>query len=997
MANIKLGSAGVTATEIDMTGPVATQPQGVPAGIIGTANGGPAFVPITVGNVGDFYKKFGTTDGKKFGLLAATEWLRNAQALTYVRVLGVGQGLQREADGTVLGAGFVVGEQQPTTDQDSPLGANPFAYLGGPEGRTYFLGALMSASFGATNSDPNGLFVNGIQPNATAIPFVRGVIMAPSGVVLTLSSSVAMSNIASPNVTSLSGSSIGSVKTQDNNASALSQFVMLLNGHVDTAEYPAVLTASFDPKSGGNYFSSKLNTNPLKMQEAGHYLYAAWDMPGFVVTGSNVVNGSTVSSQYTELSAFILTGSANYNSGSTTTPNFENFEDRFRNAKTPWIISQKLGGKYTNLFRLHSLSDGKGVSEKYKFSIENLTPSSDKANPYGAFDLLIRDWNDLDTNQKVYEKYTGLTLDPSSDRYIVKVIGDYKVYYDFDRDEPSQKLVVEGNYTNMSSFVRVEVSSELDQGIVDPTALPFGFRGVYHLNTSGSAPLSSVPDYGFSLSTVMKNVKEVPLPFNVSVFKGSTNKFQNDPASYWGVAFQEPVLLSGLKTQLGKKLNVGVKSFAKYFPDFKTDTLNFVVGDNTGVADTVANGIADADRFNYNLFTLENVAVYTSSLTQQADPQRWADAQYLRSGVGNGYPRSLSVTDLTTENRRYAKFSFIMQGGWDGVNLFDEQEANITNQAVESDMQATNRGSNFGPNVRAYIKALDVMKNVVNADIQLLAMPGIRNQYVTNTAITDVEQRFDAMYLMDVQNIDMNNSEVTSSIQNVSVQNTVSNFLARNLNSSFAAAYFPDVLMVDPTLGTSVAVPPTVVVLGALALNDAVGHPWFAPAGFARGSLTTTLEPKVKLSKLNQDVLYDADINPLVQFTTNPIAGTNPTGNVVVWGQKTLLTAASALDRVNVRRLLIEIRRQVRDIAQTILFEPNRAATLARFSAAVTPRLQRIQALAGLERFKVVIDSSTTTQADVENNTVRGKIFVQPTRTVEFVSLDFVVANNIQQ
>jgi hypothetical protein len=442
---------------------------------------------------------------------------------------------------------------------------------------------------------------------------------------------------------------------------------------------------------------------------------------------------------------------------------------------------------------------------------------------------------------------------------------------------------------------------------------------------------------------------------------------------------------------------VGVKSFAKYFPDFKTDTLNFVVGDNTGAADTVANGIVDADRFNYNLFTLENVAVYTSSLTQQADPQRWVDAQYLRSGVGNGYPRSLSVTDLTTENRRHAKFSFIMQGGWDGVNLFDEQEANITNQAVESDMQATNRGSNFGPNVRTYIKALDVMKNVVNADIQLLAIPGIRNQYVTNTAITDVEQRFDAMYLMDVQNIDMNNAEVTSSIQNVSVQNTVSNFLARNLNSSFAAAYFPDVLMVDPTLGTSVAVPPTVVVLGALALNDAVGHPWFAPAGFARGSLTTTLEPKVKLSKLNQDVLYDADINPLVQFTTNPIAGTNPTGNVVVWGQKTLLTAASALDRVNVRRLLIEIRRQVRDIAQTILFEPNRAATLARFSAAVTPRLQRIQALAGLERFKVVIDSSTTTQADVENNTVRGKIFVQPTRTVEFVSLDFVVANNIQQ
>jgi len=145
------------------------------------------------------------------------------------------------------------------------------------------------------------------------------------------------------------------------------------------------------------------------------------------------------------------------------------------------------------------------------------------------------------------------------------------------------------------------------------------------------------------------------------------------------------------------------------------------------------------------------------------------------------------------------------------------------------------------------------------------------------------------------------------------------------------------------------------------------------------------------------DVLYDVSINPLVAFPGNASGGTNPKGGVLVWGQKTLQASASALDRVNVRRLLIDIRRQVRDIARTITFEPNREATLARFSAAVTPRLQRVQALAGLERFKVVIDASTTTQADVENNTVRGKIFVQPTKSIEFVSLDFVVANNVQQ
>jgi len=164
-----------------------------------------------------------------------------------------------------------------------------------------------------------------------------------------------------------------------------------------------------------------------------------------------------------------------------------------------------------------------------------------------------------------------------------------------------------------------------------------------------------------------------------------------------------------------------------------------------------------------------------------------------------------------------------------------------------------------------------------------------------------------------------------------------------------------------------------------------------------RGDLPTTLETSIQLKDADLDSLYDEDINPIYAPSSTTKGGLGPKGGVVVWGQKTMLQTSSALDRINVRRLLIDIRRQVRDIAQTIIFEPNREATLARFTAAVTPRLQRIQALAGLERFRVIIDSSTTTQADVENNTVRGKIFLQPTKTVEFVSLDFVVANNLQQ
>jgi phage tail sheath protein FI len=240
------------------------------------------------------------------------------------------------------------------------------------------------------------------------------------------------------------------------------------------------------------------------------------------------------------------------------------------------------------------------------------------------------------------------------------------------------------------------------------------------------------------------------------------------------------------------------------------------------------------------------------------------------------------------------------------------------------------------------------------------------------------------MYIMDVDNYDTRNIYVTSSAQSPSVDYTVNAFNSRGIDSSFAAAYFPDVNMTDPTTRTLVTVPATVAVLGAFSLNDSRAFPWFAPAGFARGALSTTVSSPVTLNKQNLDTLYSARINPITKFE-----GTG----FVVWGQKTLQVAANALDRVNVRRLLIEIRRAVRNVGNSLLFEPNRSETLQRFSTLVNPIMQSIQERSGLDRYKVVIDTSTTTQADIENNTIRGQIYVQPTRSIEFVSLSFEVRN----
>lgn len=1024
MTKLKFGSAGVTAREIDLSGPTTTEPSGIPAGIIGTSLNGPAFVPVTVGNLSDWSAKFGNTDGKKFGPLAVREWLRNAQAVTYLRVLGVGDGKKRTDSGDVTSAGFTVGEKQP--DPDS-ISANSYANSGGPNGRTYFLGCFMSESAGSLVFSEAG-----IQSSAKAIPIIRGVLMAPSGVIVRMSSSMPGSGLSSAAPASslvstednAKGTHLGHVTLTENGASK-EEFVLILNGHKGISlDHPNVLTASFDVTSN-NYFSDVLNTDPYKLQLKGHYLYANWDVhPSLaVITGSGVINvasGSSPQGGY-EPSAFLISSSLASNVGNSNVPNFENFRDRFSHATSPWVISQKLGGKAVNLFKLHALDDGAGISTQFKISIENINKSNDPLNKYGTFDVLLREYFDRDLDRQILpnERFAGVTLDPASDRYIAKVIGDIKAYYDFDRELSSQKLVIEGNYPNRSNYVRVEVYPDIENGFVDPAALPMGFRGIDHLVTSGSNPLAVL---GTSVvanilsqitntsASFIKNAVTPPLPFTTKITSGNewSVKEQVEKGFYWGIKFEHPEVL--IKKNGSVIQNNSLKSFSKYFPKFVIGEANFITGSNEGQAATAELGVLDSDLFCNNAFTLENIQVVTGS-SGNADPDKWLKAVYVRNGApaAGGYlssvigatdsakTRPFKIDDLI-DNKRFAKFSMIMQGGFDGINIFDENESEITNLAVVADMTSGyGRGLNEGPSVTSYLKAIEIMKNTVNVDIQLLAIPGIREPLVVNTAINATEERFDALFIADIEQQNESGDNIRTDADLPSVTNTINTFKDRSLDSSFAAAYFPDVLYRDP-IGINLQVPPSVVVLGALSLNDSLGHPWFAPAGFTRGALPQdALEARVKLNQIELDNLYDNSINPIIAFPGAPRSGTNPGSGLVVFGQKTLQLAASALDRVNVRRLLIEIRRQVRDIANTIIFEPNREATLARFSAAVTPRLQRIQSLSGLERFKVVIDSSTTTQDDVLNNTLRGKIFVQPTKSIEFVSLDFLVTNNIKE
>ena len=253
----------------------------------------------------------------------------------------------------------------------------------------------------------------------------------------------------------------------------------------------------------------------------------------------------------------------------------------------------------------------------------------------------------------------------------------------------------------------------------------------------------------------------------------------------------------------------------------------------------------------------------------------------------------------------------------------------------------------------------------------LLFTPGLLNDKhtsVVSTIISNTQNRGDNLYVLDL--IDYNGT-VTSTITQAETRNT-----------SYAASYWPWVRIVDPATGRQVWVPASTVIPGVYAFNDKVSAPWFAPAGINRGGLTTVLQAQFKLTQANKDSLYSNNINPLA---------TLPRNGVVVFGQKTLQKQASALDRVNVRRLMIEMKNYIRQIADTVVFEQNTIATRNSFVARVTPFLEGIQQKQGLYAYKIIMDESNNGPAVIDQNQLVGQIYIQPTRTAEFISLDFIL------
>jgi hypothetical protein len=298
-----------------------------------------------------------------------------------------------------------------------------------------------------------------------------------------------------------------------------------------------------------------------------------------------------------------------------------------------------------------------------------------------------------------------------------------------------------------------------------------------------------------------------------------------------------------------------------------------------------------------------------------------------------------------------------------GSNIPAGKAANFYNDINATDSQGLT-GSNYN-------NAISLLSNIDEYKYNVISIPGLlASTHATQTTalVNNTIGRGDSIAIIDLVAY---NSQVNAVINQAS-----------GFDSSYAATYWPWLQTIDPNTGEAVWVPASTMIPGVYAFTDASSDPWFAPAGITRGALGQVIRAERKLTAGNRDDIYEANVNPIATF---------PGSGVTVFGQKTLQKRASALDRVNVRRLLIALKGFIGQVAEGLVFEQNTAATRNNFLSQVNPYLESVQQRQGLYAFKVVMDETNNTPDVVDRNELVGQIFLQPTRTAEFIVLDFNV------
>ena len=583
------------------------------------------------------------------------------------------------------------------------------------------------------------------------------------------------------------------------------------------------------------------------------------------------------------------------------------FVEGYDHAKTPMITSGFLDSNKTtvDLFKFHTIADGDNTNSEYKISIVGL-----------------RDNPDIDG----LEQYSTFTVQVRKygDTDKSPIILEEFSSCNLDPNSPSfisrrigdryqeyssdfGKVMTKGDYPNISEFVRVEVAEGVNEGSYSPKYEPRGFQPVLDTISPAFEDLITylMPSY------VSASQQLIGGNYNLKGYLGWDFTHLNN--SNWIKATPVQTAAGGAPTT-----NKGTK--------FNVDQLFMNTGASSGFASEEGS-----------------------------------------SGHGGSLSASVSLTGDSGPRAADLKFTVPFQGGSDGIDpaKIRFSGANLAaNNAFGFDLSSTSAVGYTG-----YKKALDILSNQDEYDINMLALPGVVKQLhasVTDAATVMAEDRGDTFYVMDL------------AIEESTVNNAVNE--ANGLDTNYAAVYYPWVKVLDTSRNKPIFVPPSVIVPAAIAASDRIGAEWFAPAGLNRGVLGTVLEAKNRLNQAERDSLYEGRVNPIATF---------PATGVCIWGQKTLQVRPTALDRINVRRLLITLKKFIASSSKYLVFEQNTIQTRNRFLNIVNPYLESVQQRQGLYAFRVIMDETNNTPTEIDRNRLIGAIYLQPTKTAEFIVLDF--------
>lgn len=606
------------------------------------------------------------------------------------------------------------------------------------------------------------------------------------------------------------------------------------------------------------------------------------------------------------------------------------------NAATPWIYSQKIAPfkgsadaaavpTKFKLFKVHTLSDGTLSNNKYKIEISNVKL---------AGTVPGSDWGSFTLAVRAYSdtdkkpKYLEIYQNLNLDPESANYVAR-RIGDRYAYITYAGKLIQFGDFVNLSKCIRIEM-------------------------TDVSYPVSCIP-YGFeSYSTPIDSTASNYVP---AVQYSKASIYGLGPGKYpSGTVFGS---VPGTDTEIQalyptSSFGVGVENNTKEY--FKP--LPYY-------------GASDSNGTNID-FDLEDKVWGTTNSKFYAQGTYVSTGSLLAPSLSGSIP---SVYDAVNESTyvKLRKFIVGFQGGFDGQwpAIPINTGANITAGNTQG-LDCTNINS---PGSIAYKQCIAAIGNPDEFDINLIVTPGIfreQHSYVTELVIDMCETRQDCFYIMD-------NVVFPASNQTVGLIDAAINTVA-TIDSNYVGTYYPWVKILDTNTNKIISVPPSVVLPAVYASNDNAAAEWYAPAGLNRGGIPQAVQVLDRVTHSERDTLYEGRVNPIAAF---------PGQGICVWGQKTLQIAPSALDRINVRRLLINLKKFIASSSNYLVFEQNVASTRNRFLSIVTPYLESVQQRNGIYAFQVKMDAENNTPDLIDRNILYGQIYIQPTRTAEFIILDF--------